>query len=280
MNRYAILSIAGAIVVSGASAAVYSSIIAMETFDYDISHSAALGGLGSATGGWGGAWSSGGGLVVDVSHNPLSAAGVTGTSQALLASRRNDNVLAQRALGETVSSDQDIWISYLLRYESGTHGDERVHLFNTQRNWDHGSLGVQTQAGDGGDFRTNVRYGNASRGGPSLSVGETVLIVARLTSDGSDWTALDLWVNPNAEMPTGSGDVSQIMPGNSAWQSLPGIGLTARARNDEFLFDRIMISTSFEAIGVASAPAAIPEPTGALMVLLGSMVGLMRRRVA
>jgi hypothetical protein len=239
---------------------VFGVVIASESFEYDISSDAGLAGKGSAGGGWGDAWNTNSSTIVDVSADPLFANGYGGGNQACQIAYGNEN--GRRPFASTLQPDEsELWLSYLLRWEAGSDGDgERTWVFNTISNWDHRILGVKSQA-DGGDFVAGSGYGNNTSGGPEFTVGETVMVVGRITG-----TQLDLWVNPTA--PSDTPDVTH--PGG--WSDWPGVGLSNRQNDDTFLVDRILVGESYQDV--------VPEPATLTLLALGAAAVLRRRRKA
>jgi len=247
-----------------------AELLVSEDFDYDISVDAGLNGKGGTENGWNGAWSASSGTIIDVSSNPLSAAGVTGGNQALQSSNLNSNEFATRAISSAVNNnlnDNDLWISYLLRFDSGSSAG-RIHLFNDQSNWDHRYFGADEDAS--GDFALSRSYNNRVQGGPTdFSAGDTVLMVLKLTSDGSRWTNHDVWINPTSEGATGAGDMS--IATTSGWSTLPGLGMTHRSNAQTFTWDRFRVGETF-------ADVAIPEPSSFLLVTAAAFGLLCLRR--
>lgn len=273
MTKFA--PIAAALTAAIVTASASAGIIVWEDFDYDAN--ASLIGQGSASNGWSGAWTGTSGTVVDVSANPLAAAGVNGGDRALRTQNLNLQTVATRGIAASpaINNNLDLWISYLVRWDAGTKNNgEQVRLFNSGSNWDHRFFGP-SPISTGDDFTAARSYTQSFRGGGEFGVGDTALIVVKLTSDGANWTGLDMWVNPTSQGATGTGDVTMTMSGSASWSTLPGLGITHRASNDTFLFDRLRVGEEFQ--DVAAAPA-IPEPATLGMGLLGVGLLLLKRR--
>ncbi len=262
MARWTLMAIVAASLLLAAGHAG-GALIAME--DFESYTPGPLDGQGDASGGWAGAWNGSGSTVVDVSGNPLSAAGMSGGSRAVSMNDTQDNN-KHRLFDAAVPDSGDVYISYLLRWESGAKNNgERVWLSSTGKNYDHQYFGIRPD-GAGGDYEISNAYGgsNFAKGGPEFGVGDTALILLKLTSDGANWTQMDLWVNPTS--PADTPDVTK----DAAWSSFPGIRLTKRAGGDDFLIDQIVIADDFA--------TAVPEPASLALFSLGALIALRRRR--
>lgn len=202
-----------------------------------------LSGLGSGFG-WAGPWSPGGATVVDVSTNPLVANGLQGGDRAVRYAWGNE--CGRRSFAAAPNMTTGVWMSYLMRYDSGTYGaDESAWIFSTSQNWDWGFVGIKANSSHA--WRASAFYNQGTNGGGAIVPGQTYHVVAHLTRN-----RLRLWINPSAETDTPA--IDHVNADTRAWSNFPGIGLSSRSDSDVFLIDRITVGQTFAA-ALAGAPA-------------------------
>lgn len=214
----------------------------------------ALNGQGSG-GGWKQPWTAqtnnGTTNVIDVSANPLSAAGVSGGNKAVRMPWGESVGSRSFVQAQSIVAEKPIYISYLMRADSGTPADgDAGWVFNNSYNYDWRYAGVRRSA-TGPDFTVSSRYGNTASGGPEFMPGTSYLLVCRVTP-----SEMKLWVNPAAESD------SPAVTYNGGWTNtnFPGLGLSSKPNGSAtFVVDRLIAAWDFQTALYAGNPP-IPAP--------------------
>lgn len=160
--------------------------------------------------------------------------------------------------------DADIWLSYLLRLESG--GDQAWVTLGLSPDWHY--TGIELD-GNGDDFVANAQGSSAGTGFGEASEGTVYHIVARMVYDSlnAEWVQTQAWVNPALNAPLGAPDMESTV-GTGRNQTDNRIHLFA-ANSDGATFDAIGTGGSFQ--DAIQASGVIPEPSAIALVGMGAL---------
>lgn len=236
------------------------------------------GGLNALNGGtgWGGAWSAN--PEVSVVTNTLSYSSGTvslnGGSQALQfvpnegGSAINDGIIS-RALGS--SQTGTVYFSMLFQDSINPNLPDNDFIqwgFDTGTGNPNASIMRRN-----GTFqsRSTTTTSNSEDSTITSTVGSTYLLVFKATKSGANYDSISLFVNPDSQTEPGTPDAEATA--NSGLSSFDNF--LARSAfhedGDSFLIDELTIATTFAEV------VPIPEPSSALLGLLG-LIPLLRRR--
>lgn len=232
------------------STAVQADVIASDSFEeYSLQQIAGQGVTGN---GWENGWKGEEqkAFVIDVSANPLSAAGVTGGDQALSLSNRAWSA-AGRSLSTTLDTDTGYYISYLIRI---TSSDFETWLWNGAGNSDHYFLGLDDDAA--GDVSSSKPR---AHGGGDLGISGDFLLVARIKG-----TEVTVWLNSTSES-----DPYAIHTTDTAWPDLNTLYFRNNKNNSDTIVDRLVVGETFADV--------VPEPASLGLLAAGAVALLSRR---
>ncbi len=233
------------------AATAQADVIASDSFEeYSLQQ---IAGQGLSGGGWENGWKGEqqGAFVIDVSANPLSAAGVSGGNQAMSLPNRVWSA-AGRSLSTPLDTDAGYYISYLIRI---TTGNFQTWLWNGAGNSDHYFFGLENHI-DGDVSSSRPR----SQGGGELGSSGDYLLVARIKGSG-----VTVWLNPINES-----DPWAIHTTDTAWPDLTTIYFRNNKDDDDTVIDRLVIGETFADV--------VPEPASLSLLAAGAVALLARRR--
>ena len=243
-------AIVGALSAAMLATAVQADVIASDSFEeYSLQQ---IAGQGVTGGGWENGWKGEeqGAFVVDVSANPLSAAGVSGGNQALSLPNRVWSA-AGRSLYTTLDTDAGYYISYLIRI---TTDNFETWLWNGAGNSDHYFFGLENHT-DGDVSSSRPR----SQGGGELGSSGDYLLVARIKG-----TEVTVWLDPTSES-----DPWAIRTTDTAWPDLNTVYFRNNKNDDDTIVDRLVIGETFADV--------LPEPASLSLLAAGAVVLVVRR---
>jgi hypothetical protein len=222
--------------------------------------------------GWGGAWASAGGTA-KVVQNALQLSG-------------NDNNIAKRSLGSTITGTQNVFVSFLLssvgKDKVGDSSGSFLGLWFGPSAGDHTSVpnfGLRTTSGSGNDLFAR-QSGTGATYAPNSNVvnGKTYLLVAELVSNGSMFVGMKFGVNPTSEA-----SLSTVISGALNLTSFSQIGFrTAYLSHKAILqVDNLRITDDFKTAIGKPPGVATPAPPAVLLALGGlPFLSLAARRAA
>lgn len=289
-SSLSLAALLGCLVPHSASA----SLVAYDGFEYDIGGGAGLGGKGAAGSGWAGAWTSADGTIVadDMSYSNGSIS-IDGGGQSVSITSPSSSTYLTRGFDTLgTSSGEDIYFSFLFKLASGGAGSDYLNFWISDDAVRDNSAGI-------GDLTTStgtngVRFGarifgdetGSSDGefdsNPSYVAGTTYLLVGRISRDGADGAAADvfdrveLWVDPTS---TTLGEAAITVDfsteiDSSIGMSFIGLRTVNIGSGDDYRFDEFRVGTS-----AAGVLGVIPEPSSAASLLGGlSLLAVLGRR--
>ncbi len=253
-------------VVVAAALPVRAAVIS-EYFNYGAT-GGALGGNGTAVGGWSGAWSNQTGATYSTSNLTLTHPGYQNTNNAAStgsASGTNRTNGSTRAFSTGLSGA--IWVSMLARYTGTSSQDAILGIEKGGLNGTDNCIGILgTEA--------IVRWGSGSTG-QTIQTGlvkdQVYLFLAKIETDYSGtFDRITAWVNPNLSN-LGTGTVKD-------GKDIVGTALDSVAVfNSSGNVDAIRISNDAGAFSFVTT-GVVPEPAAMGLLALGSMAALARRR--
>jgi hypothetical protein len=257
-----------------------AALLAYDGFDYT---AGAINGDNGGQG-WSGAWVGTSAANV-VSGANLSYVGggisVIGSGSALSITGGSEGALNRGFAGTNTGGE--IYFSFLFQAVAGS-GNEFSHFYlsNDADRFNSGGVGDFSTVGGNADFGARVNDGTNDTTVPSsisYTLGTTYLLVGRLSTDGAVGAAgeidrVELWVNPTSLTP---GTASAIANASTGLTLADFDIFSSRTVNfadtDEIRIDELRIGTDF-----ASVVNAVPEPSVALMAVVGGVALLVRRR--
>jgi len=221
---------------------------------------------------------------------------ISGDGRALAVTGNNNNV-AYRQLSSTVSSD-DVWMSFLVRWQQGTSSDQNKFLvlwFDNNTSADHTAvpnIGLKSNlgqvvpnppfSGDKEDIVVRLSYPGEPNsadfaGDVTVSASDAHLIVGHLykTVDGAgnSYNYFEMWVDPTMQNPVGATSDNRFVyafdpdgaGANKDHTTLTGfnyIGLRSAnlGSNDVLLFDELRIGTTANDVLLSTAGGNAAAP--------------------
>jgi hypothetical protein len=243
-------------------------------------------GVNLNTGAEGSGWSSNWSANLDdttVQSVSLSNGTVSGGSQAgRFQATENRSDISDALSRDFASQSGDVYMSFLLQSTSGLGGDDfyNFQITNGAVGNTSAALGVGIRNFGGNPFF--ARVGSSSNATTNASTnatqGTTFFLVAKFSKDGSaNYNRTDLYINPGLTEPVTSDATATSNVTGLSSVSLFTVRSFQPELGDTVLFDELRIGTTFA--DVLPTPAAIPEPSTPLLILLGtSGLALLRRR--
>lgn len=272
-------SIAAVCFLSALPPAARAAIIAYDSFNSYTANSTLNGDNGGT--GWSGAWSSNSSVIVESPTTALSYAGgavaVNGGANAVQIPDVNGDGIISR---EFSSQSGALYFSFLYREDAraGTATNFLQFALNNDAAINGSGAIVASEAvGEFGVRLTNLTgtqtTGNSAT--PTIDVGTTYFVVAKLYKSASNYDRMSLFVNPTSLTEPGTPSATSITDIGISSVSFFSVRTANLAAGDQTLFDELRVGTSF-------ADVVIPEPTtwALLATGLATTVILRRRRQA
>lgn len=254
-----------------------AAIIAYDGFE-SYTTGAALVGQGSGGTGWPTDWA---GLTnPQVSSASLTYSSGTvshnGGSKAMGVTNTNNNSLLSRSFAAQTGT---VYFSFLVRVPTNADwtGNEFFQFFvsDDTDNSNSGAIGDMNTGGSGFQARVTSNGTTNTTGSNSVyNLNQTYLLVGKFSKSGvnaSNYDTMDLFVNPTSL--TEPVTPTSTTGSNSLISSVTHFGLRTLniTDGDSFLFDEVRVGSSF-------ASVVVPEPGSCVLLGLGTLSLLLRRR--
>lgn len=266
-----------------------ATLVAYDGFEYDIGGGAGLGGKGAAGSGWAGAWTSSSGSIVadDMSYSNGSIS-IDGGGQSVSITGSSSTYFTRGFDTLGTSPGEDIYFSFLFKLAANGAGSDYLNFWISDDAVRDNSAGIGDLTTNGARFGARI-FGDATgssdgefSSNPVYVAGTTYLLVGRISRDGVDGAAADvfdrveLWVDPTS---TTLGDAAITVDfsteiDESIGMSFIGLRTVNVGSGDDYRFDEFRVGTS-----AAGVLGVIPEPSSAASLLGGiALLAVLGRR--
>lgn len=260
----------------------HAALLAYDDFAYSAGN---VNGDNGGTG-WSSAWVSSASSVYAsvVTGTALAYTGgsisVSGSGTALSIIGGGDGALNRSFVGTGAGSE--VFFSFLFQSVVGS-GDEFFHFYlsNDADRFNSGGIGDFNSGAADSRFGARINDGTTDTtvsSSISYVTGSTYFLVGRLSTDGSGGAAgeidrVELWVNPTSlSLGTASATADDAMGLTIADLDVFSSRMVNFAGTDQVLIDELRIGTDIASV--------VPEPSAGMLVLLGGLFLLARRRKA
>ncbi|MGJ8676754.1 MAG: PEP-CTERM sorting domain-containing protein [Akkermansiaceae bacterium] len=175
----------------------------------------------------------------------------------------------------------DFYISMFFRMSAGSVGinDFATLWFGEGSHIGSPAIGLKAELGlNNTDFMGRITGNEEAYADNQLVVGESYLIVAKVkkTSGSSTYNELDFWVNPSS---SDEGTPQAVSEGSIAFEEFSSLGIRSvnLGADDVIEIDSILVGTEWNDI-VPDIAGVVPEPSVSLLMILGSLVVMRRKR--